>query len=111
MRRQRSVGIGPETSRWPRGQRPFVLTADDLDYCPPFLIPNIGYLQPDGWEKTDSIWFVDKTGYGHKWEPALTVEQFKRDLWEYIAEHPGHGFAIVEEGEFQVYVGAFRPVE
>ena len=91
-------------------QRPFVITAEELDYCPPFPIPNLGYLEPDGWEKTDAVWFVDKTGHGHEWEPALTVEQFKRELRAYIAEHPSHGFGIVEEGECQVYVGAFRPL-
>ena len=83
--------------------------ADEVDYWPPIPFPNLGYLQPDGWEKTDSEWFVDKTGHGHDWEPALTVEQFKKELRAYIAENPGHGFAITEEGEFQVYVTAFRP--
>ena len=91
-------------------QRPLVLTADELDYCPPFPIPDLGHLEPNGWERTDATWFVDKTGHGHEWEPALTIEQFKRELRKYVADHPGHGFAIVEEGEFQVYVAAFRPV-
>jgi hypothetical protein len=53
---------------------------------------------------------VDKTGRGYDWEPALTVEQFKQVLRDYVAENPGHGFAIVEEGEFQVVVSAFLPI-
>ena len=44
-------------------------------------------------------------------EPALTWEQLKRQLQEYIAENPGHGFAITEEGQFQLYITAFCPVE
>jgi hypothetical protein len=62
------------------------------------------------WTRPALVWFVDKTGLGHEWEPALTVEQFKRQLREYVGEHPGHGFAITEEGEFQVYVSAFKPM-
>ena len=75
-----------------------------------FRFPSLGYLEPDGWEKTDQTWFVDKTGHGHDWEPALTVEQFKRELRGYIGTNPGRGFAITEEGPFQVYVTAFRPM-
>jgi hypothetical protein len=90
---------------------PYVpLNVEEVDLYPPFPFPNLGYLEPDGWEKTDTAWFVDKTGQGHEWEPALTVEQFKRQLREYVAKHPGHGFAITEEGEFQVYVATFKPM-
>jgi hypothetical protein len=81
-----------------------------LRYWPPIPFPNLGSLEPDGWERTDALWFVDKTGYGHDGEAALTVEQFKRELRHYVHENPGHGFAITEEGEFQVYVSAFRRV-
>lgn len=93
------------------GLVPYVpFDADEVDYWPPIPFPNVGYLEPDGWEKTDQTWFVDKTGHGHTWEPALTVEQFKRELRTYIGTNPGHGFAITEEGPFQVYVTAFRQI-
>ena len=85
--------------------------AEEVDYWPPIPFPDLGYLQPDGWERTDQTWLVDKTGHGHDWEPALTVEQFKRRVRAYVMENPGHGFAITEEGPFQVYVTAFRPME
>ena len=84
--------------------------AEEVDYWPSIPFPNLGYLASDGWEKTDAVWFVDKTGHGHDGEVALTVEQFKREVRAYVAEHPGHGFAVTEEGEFQVYVSAFRLV-
>jgi hypothetical protein len=85
--------------------------ADEIDCWPPIPFPNLGYFEPDDWQQTEAEWFVDKTGVGLDSEPALSVEQFKQVLREYVAEHPGHGFAIVEEGEFQVVVSAFLPVE
>jgi len=81
----------------------------NVEQWPPFPFPSLGHHEPDGWEKTDSQWFVDSTGVGHDWEPALSVDQFKRALIDHIADHPGDGFAIVEEGQFQVMVAAFRP--
>lgn len=76
--------------------------------CP---LPNLGYHEPSGWEQTEKTWFIDKTGVGLDSEPAMTWQQFRRQLSEYLAAHPGHGFGIVEEGEFQCVVAAFRPVE
>jgi hypothetical protein len=76
--------------------------------CP---LPNLGYYDPTGWERLETSWFVDKTGVGLDWEPALTWKQFRRQLSEYVAENPGHGFGIVEEGEFQCVVAAFRSVD
>lgn len=72
--------------------------------------PSIGYYEPPGWKKTDAEWFVDKSGLGKEWEPALTLQQFKFELRGYALVHPGYGFAAVEEGEFQAMVAAFRPL-
>ena len=76
----------------------------------PFFCPNIGSLKPRGWRKTGETWFVDKTGQGFDDEPALTWKQFRRRLAGYILRHASHGFAITEEGEFQVVVSAFRRI-
>ncbi len=76
----------------------------------PFFCPNIGSLKPRGWRKSGQSWFVDKIGHGETWEPALTWRQFRRRLAGYLLRHPRHGFAITEEGEFQVVVSAFRQV-
>lgn len=76
----------------------------------PFEFPNIGYLEPNGWEKVES-WFVDKYGVGLESEPAITHRRLKVILRDYILANRNHGFAITEEGEFQVVVSAFRPVE
>jgi hypothetical protein len=76
----------------------------------PFEFPNIGYLEPRGWEKVES-WFVDKYGRGLESEPAITHRRLKLILREYIEANPEHGFAVVEEGQFQVVVSVFKPVE
>ena len=80
------------------------------DVTSPFSFPNIGSLKPRGWRKTGETWFVDKTGRGFDDEPALTWQQFRRRLVGYILRHPGRGFAITEEGEFQVVVSAFKRI-
>ena len=76
----------------------------------PFFCPNIGTLNPRGWRKPEASWFVDKTGHGFDWEPAYTWQQFRRQLAGYLLRHPGYGFAITEEGEFQVVVSAFHKI-
>lgn len=77
-----------------------------------FSIPNFGTYVPRGWERVEGVeWFADKTGWGRDDESAMTRRQFLSSFEDYVAEHPGHGFAIVEEGEFQLYVGTFRRKE
>jgi len=92
-----------------QGLVPYVPTSAD-EAATPFAFPNIGYLKPRGWRKTGQAWFVDKTGHGETWEPALTWQQFRRQLAGYLLRHPSHGFAITEEGECQCVVSALRQV-
>jgi hypothetical protein len=88
-----------------RNVQPVVISdPDDVDLS---LLPNIGYLELSEWEKTES-WFVDKTGHGYESESALTHKSFLEELREFVFAHPGHGYAITEEGEFQVVVSAFE---
>lgn len=85
-------------------------------------IPNIGTYLPDGWRRVDSVdeigphrsqyatgkpdgkrgYFVDKSGFGGPGDPALTVQEMA-DLLK-----PGYGYAIVEEGQFQITIGVFK---
>ena len=83
-------------------------TAIEVDGWDSFPFPNLGYYVPPDWEKTDQHWFVDKSGVGLDWEPALTIEQFRQQLRLYAEENPDHGYAISEEGEFQLYVSAYQ---
>jgi len=94
-----------------RGHLPYVaFDLTDVERWPPFPFASLGDYEPFGWEITETSWFVDATGHGRDWESALTVEQFKAELRGYLAENPGDGFAITEEGQFQVVVSAFRRV-
>jgi hypothetical protein len=93
-----------------KGKKPrIVRTTAVVDKMPPFPFPSIGNYEPDGWTPLD-IWFVDKTGLGRAGEPALTVEAFKTVIKEFITKRPDEriGFAIIEEGEMQVHIQAFR---
>jgi hypothetical protein len=91
------------------GLIPYIPASAD-EAVTPFFCPNIGSLKPRGWIKTGQTWFVDKTGNGETWELALTWQQFRRQLAGYLLRHPGHGFAITEEGECQVVISAFRQI-
>ena len=69
--------------------------------------PNIGAYRPKGWRLVERL-FLDKTGDGAEDEPALTFGQFLRKVRR---AGPGSGYAIIKEGEFQVYVGRFVPAQ
>ena len=47
-------------------------------------------------------------GWDGPGEPALAVTELKDELRQYASDNPGHGFAVVECGQFQCYVGAYR---
>lgn len=92
-------------------QEPYVpFEASEVDKYPPFPFPFLGDYEPPGWEQTDERWFVDMSGFGRDYEPALSVDRFREQLRVYIQEHPGYGFALVEVGQFQGYVASFREV-
>jgi hypothetical protein len=89
-------------------RRPYVpFDVEEVDRMETFPFPNIGSYKPAGWRKV-ADWFVDKTGWGAEDEPALTLNQFRAAVREWVEKHPGDGFAITEEGQFQIYVSAFR---
>lgn len=94
-----------------KNKLPYVMGPEELEAMPPFPFPLFGDYEPEGWEPLD-IWFCDATGGGGPGEPALTVNQFKRRLKKFFADHEGEtiGFAVIEapEGEMQVHVQAFR---
>lgn len=112
-----------------RGDVPFVFDDYDLGAMevgnmePIRSIPNLGTFLPHGWDRVDieseglptrkvvsdgaeghGAYMVDKTGMGDLREPALTVGEFLSVL------RAGYGYAIVEEGQFQVMIGVFREV-
>jgi hypothetical protein len=93
-------------------KEPYVSTLNEIENFPPFPFPNLGPFVPPGWEQVeDAVWFADSSGWGRDDEPALSVRQLKDELRRYIEENPGHGFGIIEAGQFQLYLAAFRRVE
>lgn len=79
--------------------------ADEVENYPAFPFPNIGSHRPKGWKLVDSL-FVDKSGFGSENEPALTIRGLKAKLLEQLQE--GYGYAIIEEGQFQLSLGVFK---
>lgn len=69
-------------------------------------IPNLGDYRPEGY-KLEKTFFVDSSGFGAPYEPALTFDQFLDEGWL----SPEYGYAIVAEGQFQVYIGAFKKLD
>jgi hypothetical protein len=97
--------IAAEAARERR--KPYVPdSVDEVNGFPPFPFPNLGSHVPDGWEYTKDHWLVDTSAGGQDREPALTVRRFRDELQSHVAEHPNHGFAITDEGQFQLVVSA-----
>jgi hypothetical protein len=65
-------------------------------------IPNIGDYRATklGWKLVDK-YFVDSSGLGASGEGALTFNEFADKA------KIGRGYAIIEAGQFQVYIGEF----
>lgn len=79
-------------------------------------IPNLGTYVPEGWEEI-TRYFVDSSGHGAPDEPAMTFDQFRTEVRTVLAgkeilgiDDRVYGWAIVEAGEFQIYVGLFKTV-
>jgi hypothetical protein len=79
---------------------PYVIEEGDRENFPPFPFPDFGDYRPKGWELVGE-YFVDSSGFGRDDEPALSVSQFLKKL------RTGYGYALIEQGEFQVFVGEF----
>lgn len=83
--------------------------AADVDHlgAPGYRIPNLGSHVPKGWKMLDH-WMCDASGVGADWEPALTQAQLKTKIKGLISEGKLYGYAVVEQGSFQVVLGVFE---
>lgn len=81
----------------------------DVDHLgePGYRIPNLGSHVPKGW-KVIEHWICDASGMGSDREPALTQAQLKATIRRKISENKLYGYAVVEQGPFQVVVGVFE---
>jgi hypothetical protein len=84
------------------GLEPFVVKADAIAGYPPFPFPVLGTHRPPGWRMCNTL-FCDSSGFGLETEPALTPSQLQARL------KPGYGYAVVEQGQFQLVLGEFVP--
>jgi len=113
------------------GQIPAVVWDNDSLAEDLRAMPNLGDYIPEGWrlaeagefealpgsypwqrnEPDNPVFFVDKTGWGERGESAMTVDQFESAARALVAEaavaSKTVGFGMVEEGQFQVYIGCF----
>lgn len=71
-------------------------------------IPNLGAYRPKGWRLVKRL-FVDKSGLGSESEPAMTFRAFCAWVTDHLDKEYGYG--LIEEGQFQAYVGVFRRTE
>lgn len=93
-------------------QEPFVFNdVEEMLMSKTFPFPNIGSYRPKGWRLLERM-FCDKSGLGASHEPALTVGQMQAKMFK-ILERARNviGFAVIQEGQFQCYVGVFRKVK
>lgn len=63
--------------------------------------PFLGDYVPKGWVLEREL-FVDRSGMGRPGELAMTWEQFLSEV------QPGMGYAGIELGQFQCYIGEYR---
>lgn len=53
------------------------------------------------WKLIETL-LVDNSGFGQDDEPALTIEQFYKEILA------GRGYGVIDAGQFQVQVGVFE---
>ena len=103
-----------------RGEEPQRFFSRDADVAG---IPFLGERCPRGWKRVDPrkaglpvsflhddvvrgypAYFVDSSGFGTPDEPAMTFDRFEK-----MVDRTGrYGYAVVQAGQFQVYVGVFE---
>lgn len=89
-----------ETAKKAKGKKPYIAKCDN-DLHTFRNCPNFGDYRPAGYKLVDSL-FVDNSGFGGEGESALTASQFLLKI------EKGKGYAIIETGQFQIYVGVFE---
>lgn len=90
---------------------PFPVFQQDIDHwkgmiakgnMPRLPFPFVGNRRYRSWKVVETF-FVDSSGMGSESELALTARRFITEKLE-----AGFGYALIEVGQFQVYVGKFR---
>jgi len=89
----------------------------EVDRLDSFPFPHLGDYVPEGWREyggDGGRFFVDACGFGGPDDaggPALSINAFKREVKQILTVNALSGFeigwAVVEAGQFQVYIQAF----
>lgn len=90
-------------------QVPLMVESEDLADLEKHMTKNIPYIgdyRPRGYKMVERL-FVDSSGFGAEYEPAMTQSAFFEKVRTLGA---GHAYAVIEAGQFQVYVGVFCKV-
>ena len=76
-------------------------------------LPNLGDYADELDDKHTRIetLFCDSSGFGRPGEASLTQEQLNRRVQELLIENGDLLFGIVEVGQFQLYLGVWKPCE
>ncbi len=79
---------------------------DEVDEMPPFPFPMIGDKKVE-LSRIETL-FCDSSGFGQDGEPALSINQLKRKLKEMIRNHGPIRVAVIESGQFQIYLDVWK---
>lgn len=90
------------------GLEPYVFDTKPSLYNP-YPFPFLGSFVPKGWQQT-KYYLVDSSGFGAPDEPAMTIEQFHDHVLETIEADPETGFAIIQNGQFQVKISEYKKI-
>ena len=87
---------------------PLIVEKEDIPNLYEHLreMPNFGDYRPKKWELVET-YFVDSSGFGSEGEPAWTIKRFLEHVSQQAEKGGGFGYALIEVGEFQVYIGEF----
>lgn len=92
-------------------RKPYKLRNEDqLEGMPPFPFPMLGDAAEDldkEHERVDTL-FVDISGHGRSWEPALTRDQLLSELRGLVNEHGPLFLAFESVGAFQAHLGVWK---
>ena len=109
MAQSREQGIMAANSK----RVPLVIEREDADNRSVLFnmlrrIPNLGDYVPEGWVEVNR-YMVDSSGF----EDAAEIHSHGGFTHEELMDKivPGRGYAIVEEGQFQVKIGEFTKIQ
>lgn len=91
--------------------QPYRITdPEEISWWPPYPFPDLVGWVPEGWEDAGTgCWYIDTQGAGRPGDWAMTWDDFKVVIRNYLADHPDHGFGISwKSSTGYIYINAYR---